>query len=94
MNRGIIKEYSERKLFDDQYIPIDPANIYIVQAYLDNSFDPQTNGSQGANAPAYFTLVKNLPRTYFYGTGLRVKTIKTSEPQSPPIIKSYKYWGR
>jgi hypothetical protein len=87
------QQYETFKLAHDAVIQVDPANIYIVEAYLDNSFGPQTNGSQGANASAYFTFLKNSYHSESYGAGIRIKTVTTQTASSPPLIKSYKYTG-
>lgn len=93
--------YETFKLLEDFSIIIKPENIYIVQAFLNDNFDPQTNQTLCANASADFTYIKNTPiipaDDLSHGVGLRIKTIKTQDPTSTsvstPLIKSYKYFG-
>lgn len=87
------QQYETFKLAENQFLAVDPEYIYIIQAYLDNSFGPQSNGSQGANASVYFTFLRNMSHSISYGAGLRVKNIQTKDPVSPPLIKSYEYNG-
>lgn len=87
------QQYETFKLSEDQVIHIDPANIYIVQAYLDNSWGPQTTVGQGANASVYMTYLKNTSHAVSYGAGVRIKNITTKTASSPPMIKSFEYTG-
>jgi YD repeat-containing protein len=87
------QRYETFKIDNNVTIQINPQYIYIIQAYLDPSFGPQTNVTMGANASAYFTFLKNAPHDISYGGGLRIKTIRTEDNNSTPIIKKFAYKG-
>lgn len=87
------QQYETFKLAENQVIHIDPANIYIVQAYLDDDWGPQNTVEEGGNASVYMTYLKNTSHNISYGAGVRVKKITTQTPSSPPMIKSFEYAG-
>lgn len=87
------QSYETFKLKTGEVIKVLPQFIYILHAYLDDSFGPQTNQTQGANASAYFTFLKNNSYSLSKGGGLRIKSIKSESNSSPPVIKSYSYFG-
>jgi len=87
------QSYSTSDLLNNAVIKIDPAYIYIVQAYLDDSFGAQANGSNGAGATVYFSFLQNMNYNISSGAGLRIKTVKTFDINAQPVVKSYTYSG-
>lgn len=90
---NVTQKYETFKLVEGKTIEILPDYIYIVQAYLADTFGPQTNGSLGANAQASFKYLQNSAYAVSKGGGLRIAQTTTESFSSPPLIKLYKYSG-
>lgn len=89
------QSYETFKLLQNYSMILSPNKIYVIQAFLDQSFGPQTNVNLGANASASFKYLKNTSHAISKGGGLRIKTIRTTsgDNTSPDMIKKYAYTG-
>ena len=87
------QSYGTMKHQNEFYLDLSPDNIYIIQAYIDPSFGTQASNSKHASAIVWFKFLQNKPHTISYGAGLRVKSIISRDPMSPPLIKQFSYSG-